>query len=729
MLDRHDRQRLVSVAFLCCAAVLPAQYGTPLTGVSWVAGSVAGAVPGFVNESSKNSTLTTFNNGSGNGLGAQVASICFGYSYCIPLPEAALSGNLIVASGHYDNGSTSTPTTIACHDDQGDAFTTDSHQSVDTGSGFWVFMCYTPNVTAGAHMIYATFGTTAVTQVAMKAAQFDNIATSSPLDVSASCAGSSGSTANCASATTTQANDLCYNLAVRAGTPAVTSFTVSSGFTFGTEDINDGAASQWKVVSSAGSVTPAMTMASSSTYLEHLACFKSASAGTAPSGTYIAHLMSWGPLTTSATSFNFQFPSVGNLLVMTNAGSLIPGAVPTDSVNTWATTGSVNNGGSSAGSVLEYYVQSATANPTGLITAHTTGSSGDTTFALYDIVNAPAAPFAARGALQCASGGCETANPMVLNYVSQMTNGFEIMAGGQAFNTFLSCTPTGCLSDAASWGDEPVDGGGTPSNSVDQNNIFAHYRLSNPTVQSFSLTNSADITSTWAIDVVSFLSSSGLGIIGNATNQATSGNSLAVTTPSMHSGDLLVVSTGFYDNATVRTVSSVRTGTSCSGGTTFTQVPSALAADIPSTLLGTDIWYLASAPSGGTSVIVCYSGATVNSEAEYWEVEKGGGGTWALDNSGNGAHVANGTVSSGTATGASITTTGVQDFCVGHIDSANNVTANPKSGNAYTFYGAGTTFTSGGAVASLLTVTDAAQTPAWSISSGGAFNESSACWD
>ena len=56
------------------------------------------------------------------------------------------------------------------------------------------------------------------------------------------------------------------------------------------------------------------------------------------------------------------------------------------------------------------------------------------------------------------------------------------------------------------------------------------------------------------------------------------------------------MSTGFYDNATLRTVSKVCTGNSatCSTGSQFSQAASATNAGVASTLLGTDIWYLLS---------------------------------------------------------------------------------------------------------------------------------------
>jgi hypothetical protein len=126
-----------------------------------------------------------------------------------------------------------------------------------------------------------------------------------------------------------------------------------------------------------------------------------------------------------------------------------------------------------------------------------------------------------------------------------------------------------------------------------------------------------------------------------------------------------------------------------------------------------------------TTVTITYSGAIANDEAFYWEVEKGSGGTWVADGSGN--HVNVGSVSSSTATGAAVTPTGSQDFCAAHIDITTNITANPKAGNAFIYTGTTTNFTTGGGATSLLTQSSSAQNPAWSATSG-TFNSSTGCF-
>ena len=303
-----------------------------------------------------------------------------------------------------------------------------------------------------------------------------------------------------------------------------------------------------------------------------------------------------------------------------------------------------------------------------------------------------------------------------------------ILNGGQAFNTSISMAQpsSGNYWDGATNSGMSIDG----PYPLDQNNVWDHSYFSSLGTLSLQINLGASTSegNAYVIDADSYLSPSGVGTVQAVTGQGTSGSSLTITVPSTRSGNLLAIATGFYDGATVRTVSSVRTGNSCSAGTTFTQVPSAAAANVASTLLGTDIWYLASSPGATTSVIICYSGAVTISDGQYWELQKGSGGSWALDNSGNGAHIANTTYSSTTITGPSITTTGAADFCSAIAETTTSVTANPKSGNSFVYSGSALTLASGGAASSLLTVTAAAQTPVWSASNGTQ-NSSLACFE
>lgn len=680
-------------------------------------------VPGFVGEESKNS-LTT------NALAASNSAVCqsASYSYCLSYPDVESTGNTGIVSFQYDNGSVITPTTVTCHDDKTDTYTAYTG-SVDATTGKWNGMCI-GSLTGGVHFVWVTFGTTAVTQTMVEASSFYDLGA---VDAKTSCFGASTTTANCGSVTTTQGNDVIYVQVCRTGTPLSTSaFQPGSGFTLGTEQYEDGCATEWEVDSSTGSITPSMTLGGSSSYIEFVTAVKATSAGTAPGSFYVAHLMSWSTPESVSGSFINQFSSMGNLLVATSVcGTLVPTTMSDSGSNVWAAAGTYTNGGASAGNALEWYVTNASANSTNLQTAATTGSgtNADCTWTYYDIVGAPTTnPFVERHAFTGTPTTTSLLPPAALTYVPESTSHMFILNGGQAFNTSISMAQpsSGNYWDGATNSGMSIDG----PYPLDQNNVWDHSYFSSLGTLSLQINLGASTSegNAYVIDADSYLSPSGVGAVQAVTGQGTSGSSLTITVPSTRSGNLLAIATGFYDGATVRTVSSVRTGNSCSAGTTFTQVPSAAAANVASTLLGTDIWYLASSPGATTSVIICYSGAVTISDGQYWELQKGSGGSWALDNSGNGAHIANTTYSSTTITGPSITTTGAADFCSAIAETTTSVTANPKSGNSFVYSGSALTLASGGAASSLLTVTAAAQTPVWSASNGTQ-NSSLACFE
>jgi hypothetical protein len=705
--------------FCLIAHAALAQWAIPVATGAIAASAGGGPTPTFVSETSVNSTLT---NAVGTNPSGQTA--CSAYSYCIPAAEPVLSGNLGIVAGHFANSTTLTPTNA---DDKSDTWTCTTGGSKDSGTNEWPFLCYGANLTSGAHKNTTTFGTTRVTQVTEKLSQFYNVAASSPLDGSiGSCAGTSSSTANCASVTPTVANDLIYVLVCRAGTPAVTSFTAGSGFTLITEDINDGCASEYEVDGGTGSITPTMTMASSSTYVEIVAAFKSASAGTAPSGWYADKLMSWSSPSSSSTSWPFQFTSTGNLLYnATTCGTLTPSAT-SDSVNgTWTATGATNTNSNVV--TNERYVAGAAANSTGLITVTTTGT-GDCTFKFYSFQGAPATPKVTRAAYAGNSLVTSATLPLVYpspdggstqtNYLNSPTNGLVIMTGGLQFNTGVGIsTPTGGIWDAAYYGGMALSG----PEPVDENNLYGHSYISggDQAVWADTLSSATLEAQLWNADTVAFFGS-GVSIAHWTENTGASSTTLAVTVPSTSAGNLLAIAVGVY-NSTAITISTVKCNDS--GTTSFTQLSGATSTG--SGHGATSIWYILSAPSACTTVTITASASAANLEAMYDEVQKYSG-SWATD---GGGETTNGTGSGTTLSGPSLTTTGSADFCTATFAVSDTVATTPKSGNEYNYgnvlYALGTQ----DAAASLITTLASAHVPSVTDSgSGDSFSASHGCY-
>src|SRR5208282_1157956 len=525
-----------------------------------------------------------------------------------------------------------------------------------------------------------------------------------------------------------------YVVVCRTGTPVSSSaFNAGSGFTLGTTQYQDGCATEFGVDTNTGSITPTMTLGGASTYIEYIVAFKAAAspgAGTAPSGMYLQRLESWSTLGPTSASYTFQLPSTGNMLVDSNAGAN-PYQVTsiTDSTNTWTQLGTNT---AAYAYLSEYYVPNAMSNQTAAITLNSNGSSGDVTAKLYDFAGAVATfPFVGRAEYGYNYDTADGTLPISSTYligngtgIPNATQAVVVSTGGQEFNTSIGMSTSGCIPDQGTYGAELIS---SPS-IIDQNQPWGHcYYTAPPGLFSETFTESLSTLAPddFAVDTVSFLTPAGIGIINSTTNQGTSGSTLALTVPSTSTNNLLVVSTGFWDNSTVRTVSKVCTdGATCAANHSFTQLTSAASTDT-SSIPGTDIWYCTNCTSGVTTVTITYSGAIVNSEGMYWEVEKGSGGTWAAD--GSGAHQNATAVAGGSATGAAVNPTGTQDFCAAHVDITTHISANPAAGNAFIYANSGSGFSSGGGATSLLTQSSSAQTPVWSASSG-TFNSSTGCF-
>jgi len=717
-----------------------------LLGVGGPESSGTTATPGLVSFSGKNSTLTVAL-GTAGGAGQLPTTLCptsLSWTYCMPFAESALSGNLGVSVCQYANGGTGITTTRT--DDKSNAWTVIGNSAADSNK--LLTLGYTPNLASGTSYVSATFGTTAVTQVTCQLAMFDNIATSSPLRTSGTQVGTSSTTMT-GPTVTTSANDLVFAYFARTGTPLMTSgsFNVGSGFTPGLFQYQDGIASEWQV-SAGGNVTPTMTMGSASTYIVFVAVFEAStgSAGTAPSAPYLQRISSWSsPPPPYTASPEFQFPnSAGSLLVMKGGGAVnyAINSITDSGSNTWSLLGQCLSTGScqqSGGYSYEFASRNAGANVTATQTLNASGS-GDTTVFFEEYVGMPAASFTNR--FQTGSNANTTGSlpAAAVSFLPWATSPLTDAVGIVAFNTGTTVlSPAGATNhaDEGFFGGQTIDGGASPQSIIDQNQIWTHsYQTGIVAAQNWqwnAAVTEASETNNVGIDLLSFLTNSGIGIVNTTSTQGTSGSTLAITVPATTANNALVVATGFYDGATVRTVSKVCTdGATCAANHTFTQLTGAAAANVANTLLGTDIWYCTNCTAGATTITITYSGAITTADAAYWEIAKGAATTWAAD--GNGAHVSNGASCSTTCTGASVTPTGTQDFCLAIIEtSGTGVTVNPKTGNAAWTAGyapqptASVAFTSGGAATALLTNASTARTPTWTTAAG-TFNESTGCF-
>jgi hypothetical protein len=455
----------------------PYTYPHPLT----LAGG-ATVTPGFVSESSLNNTQFTYN-GNSTALGTNPSgqTACPNFSYCAPFAGKTFAGNLLILPYTY---AFSGAVTTTASDPASDTYTcTDG--SVDTatnvGGGFNPHngLCYalnssgasTYNGAGGSDRAVIGFGSSAVTNVAADASQWNNIVTSGAVDQHGAAAGASSTTANAVTITTTTAGDLIYVHVCRTGTPSTTSFTAGSGYTLLSADIHDGCATEYQIQTSAGAITPTMTMATASTYLEQVWAFKAAASaqGTAPSGLYMERMSSWSmPQSQSASTWTFQFPSAGNFLFQSlSCGVLTPSTtVPSETGVTWTLAG-VNSLNSPVING-EYYAQNASAAAPWLVTDSFTGT-GDCGIKFYSFANAPSSPFTQWN--QYAFSTSTSPATVTTTWNPGITgNAVWVLTGGQSNNTGTGITTpsSGCQWTGGSYGGMNVNG----PEPIDQNNMW-----------------------------------------------------------------------------------------------------------------------------------------------------------------------------------------------------------------------------------------------------------------
>lgn len=724
------------IVLLLAHGLVFGQSKLPLVGVGGTA-AAGGATPVFVSESSFNSTTNADVAGTVTTRAANTTT-CVDHAYCFQYADTTLVNNLGVIFYQYHHASTSV-TATATDDAASGGNTYTCGASVQVGAtGTWVNYCYTYNMKV-AYAVTITFGTTDVTAVMGKAQTFYNIlASGDPLDAASLASGSSSSTVNSASVTTTAANDMVTVFVARVGTPAVTSFTAGSGYTLGTEDIKDGGVSEYGVVAGTGATTPSMTMASSSTYGEIVLAFKSATAGTAPSGEYIERKMNWSSSSTTTGAVTFQFTSAGNFLFVSPSCGGSPGLSATTitdsgSVNTWTTVGTVNTLGA-VNIGPEFAASGATANATGLYSMGTSGT-GDCTWYFYSVKGAPSTTVIARAPYNRNFAGATASTVWELvptasgaateaGWIPTPSNGMVFLVGGQDSNTSLGvASPSAnCKWDAGSFGGEPISG----LSAINENNSWAHCYFSGSGGVQWDITQTSAAT-TAPGNVVG----DAIGIFDSSTGDVAqiswvpgegTGTNLDVTIPSTTSGNLLVCSVGVF-NSTARTISSVCLDlTTCAGGNAFTQLSNSTSTGTGHA--ATSIWYLLSAPAGKTSVRIHPSATATTLEATCFEVRKGTG-SWATD---TGNHTNNGSASSNTITGAAITTTGAIDFCAANVGVTDSVSAAPKAGSEWQ-YSHIVFHNSADAAISLITTSASAHTPTWTDSAAsGSFSSSIGCF-
>jgi hypothetical protein len=251
-----------------------------------------------------------------------------GSSYTYNLPQPTRSGNTLIAMVTAGGGTTASYNNISALSINGNAFTSAvTCNDGGTAPAKQLSIFYLNNVSAGWQNVALTLATaTNADDVQLLIGEFYNIATSSPIDGTPHCAAAvSGNFPQAGSITTGSngdlvfmagANDSFFSAAnyVTSYDPALALNKGSSSLTLLGDTRRFGPFAFFINQGTAGAINPAMYIDQATHDSWNVAdvAFKSASAGQAPTGMYIARMITEIP---SSTTYRVDLPCSGNLQV------------------------------------------------------------------------------------------------------------------------------------------------------------------------------------------------------------------------------------------------------------------------------------------------------------------------------------------------------------------------------------------------------------------------------
>lgn len=654
-------------------------------------GSAAALSPGFVSFNGMPSTETT-------PLGTVVGVTCTTRAVCTALVDASASGDTIMVFYTYKStANTAHPPTVTDDKGGGSSTYTCVTEANNATNTYYAGLCYSINVAAGIRNLTVTWpagcGTTACTQASAGAMLAYNITS---FDVTAGNSGTSTTTFTSGSATSTAGSDYWVQMACATGSPTNTgAWTAGSqgGITWTLDhaDRRDGCAIQHGVQASAGALNPQMTIGAADAFVSIGGAFKSGTSGTAPSGFYVAHMYHYNSAFAGTGPYSIQFPTIGNLPVVTDTGGGTGPQVLTgvaDGTNTYTQCDDGRVANLTFQVAQAYYAVNAT--PGLLAITLTTSGTGDIGPAiLYDIVGAATtqtclnrrfdtAQAPAVASISIASVAANTSNSgddSGALGLHQPGSDKSITIGilNYATQTATAITSPACgVFDVVTFGGEGHDG----PEPVDQNAAFGHCITTSNSQQTWTFTLT-DAVSPGASNG-SLFSFQGAGATfapvaltyQSSTQSVANAVTLSLPIRPTVAGESIILGIGGGGSHTVTRVSADAVCTNAD----FTAATNAASSN------GTqraDVWYLLNT-AGKSNVCVTYSGtaSAFNKEIKVWFVK----GLTAFD---TGNHTNAGAAVANVITGAAVTTTASAGFVVSVVTVNNQVDAAPNTGNEF----------------------------------------------
>ncbi len=305
-----------------------------------------------------------------------------GNGYVLYMPQAALSGNLLVCGITY---AFSSGRSLSVTDDHSNSWQVAVSKN---GVSNTTTIVYAAGVAAGTQKITFTFDA-ALTSFQAACKEAYGVATSSPVDVTSSASGVGAPTISAGSMTTTTAGDLIFQYGnssvpgndLNSLTQFVTTLTAGSGWSPIIADVQTGQFLQDIQQANAGAITPSYTVTGASIYTSAAVAFKTSNgAGTAPptSGIHIDH--EYTIVLSGGTNASAELPSDGNFITVTDTDTSNTVTV-SDSASNSYTKNVATGGGPEA---ITWYATNATTSPTLRVNVTNSGD-GNTEYVMRDI--------------------------------------------------------------------------------------------------------------------------------------------------------------------------------------------------------------------------------------------------------------------------------------------------------------------------------------------------------
>src|SRR5271157_1284287 len=302
------------------------------------------------------------------------------YHFC--LPDSSLAGNAIIAACTWG---TTTGVAASLADDKGQNYTAAFGTPPNDGSRT-IQIWYVVNSAVGVHELSLNFSGDAPNGIQCGAYQVQNLATTSP---SCGTTQASGTGTSVAAGSFTPVADNCFifQLGIADSAPSGT-WTTDGSFTLQDVSVREGFAVQTLVQGTAAAINPTLTMSSSDGWVSAAIALKAESSGSTPAGMHVQHI-SQNALVDGKTSYTFQFPCSGNLVVVAfngNTGESLTSVTGTNPTSGYTQIGSGIVGGEGVQQIWQSPANIACTQNHTITVSGSAISAGDVMF--YDVTEA-----------------------------------------------------------------------------------------------------------------------------------------------------------------------------------------------------------------------------------------------------------------------------------------------------------------------------------------------------